>query len=133
MKAMNAKIPKCIVRGSRLEVCDNSGAKLAYLVSIKGSKTVKGRYPSGGVGDLVKVSIIKGSQDIRKQLVDAIIVRQTKEYKRPNGTRIKFNDNAVVVCKDEKGNPKGTVFKGPIAKEATDRWPAVSKIARIVV
>ena len=130
---MNAKIPKCIVRGSRLEVCDNSGAKLAYLVSIKGSKTVKGRYPSGGVGDLVKVSIIKGSQDIRKQLVDAIIVRQTKEYKRPNGTRIKFNDNAVVVCKDEKGNPKGTVFKGPIAKEATDRWPAVSKIARIVV
>ena len=116
-----------------MEVCDNSGAKIAYLVSVKGSKTVKGRYPSAGVGDLVKVSIIKGSQDIRKQLVDAIVVRQTKEYKRPDGTRIKFNDNAVVVCKDEKGNPKGTVFKGPIAKEATERWAAVSKVAKIVV
>ncbi len=133
MKAINAKIPKCIVRGSKMEVCDNSGAKIAYLVSVKGSKTVKGRYPSAGVGDLVKVSIIKGSQDIRKQLVDAIVVRQTKEYKRPDGTRIKFNDNAVVVCKDEKGNPKGTVFKGPIAKEATERWAAVSKVAKIVV
>jgi len=133
MKAINAKIPKCIVRGSKLEVCDNSGAKIAYLVSIKGSKTVKGRYPSAGVGDLVNVSIIKGSKEIRKQLVPGIVVRQTKEYKRPDGTRIKFSDNAVIICKDEKGNPKGTVFKGPIAKEATERWAAVSKIANIIV
>ena len=133
MKAINAKIPKCIVRGSKMEVWDNSGAKIAYLVSIRGSKTVKGRYPSAGVGDFVNVSIIKGSKEIRKQLVPAVVVRQTKEYKRPDGTRIKFSDNAVVICKDEKGNPKGTVFKGPIAKEATERWPAVSKIARIIV
>jgi ribosomal protein L14 len=47
--------------------------------------------------------------------------------------RIKFEDNAVVVLKDDKGNPKGTIFKGPIAKEACSRWPGVAKMARIIV
>ena len=133
MKAIKAKIPRCIVRGSKLQVCDNSGAKIAYLVSIKGSKTSKGRMPAAGVSDLVKVSIIKGDKSIRKQLVPGIVVRQTKEYRRYDGTRIKFKDNAIIICKDEKGNPKGTLFKGPIAKEATERWPAVGKLAKIIV
>ena len=70
---------------------------------------------------------------MRKQVVFAIIVRQRKEYKRPSGMRIKFEDNAAVVLKDDKGNPKGTMFKGAIAKEVTERWPAVAKIASIVV
>ena len=63
----------------------------------------------------------------------AVIVRQRKEYKRPSGMRIKFEDNAVVVLKDEKGNPKGTLFKGPIAKEAAERWPAIAKLSKIIV
>jgi large subunit ribosomal protein L14 len=133
MKAIKARIPRCIVRGSKMGVCDNSGAKIAYLISIKGSKTVKGRFPSAGVGDLVTVSIIKGDKSVRKQVMSAIVVRQSKEYRRLDGNRIKFNDNAVIICKDEKGNPKGTSFKGPIAKEATERWPAVSKLAKIIV
>lgn len=133
MKAISAKIPKALVRGSRIDVCDNSGAKKAYLVSVKGSKTRKGRYPAAGVGDLLKVSVIQGTQDVRKQLFSAILVRQRKEFRRPDGTRVKFEDNAVIICKDEKGNPKGTIFKGPIAKEAAERWPAVGKVARIIV
>ncbi len=133
MKAINAKIPGALVRGSRIDVCDNSGAKRVFLVSVKGAKTRKGRYPSAGVGDLLKVSVIQGSQDIRKQLVPAILVRQRKEFTRPDGTRVKFEDNAVVICKDEKGNPKGTIFKGPIAKEVPQRWPAVGKVAKIIV
>ena len=56
-----------------------------------------------------------------------------KEYRRPDGTRIKFEDNAAVVLKDEKGNPKGTILKGPIAKEATERWPGIAKLAGLVV
>ena len=70
---------------------------------------------------------------MRKQVVPAIVVRQKKEYRRKDGTRIKFADNAVIILKDEKGNPKGTIFKGPIAKEVADRWPAVAKVASIVV
>ena len=78
-------------------------------------------------------AVKSGKPDMRKQVVFAIVVRQKKEYKRVNGMRIKFEDNAVVVLKDEKGNPKGTIFKGPIAKEVADRWPAVAKIASIIV
>ena len=60
-------------------------------------------------------------------------MRQKKEYRRAEGIHISFEDNAAVVLKDEKGNPKGTIFKGPIAKEACDRWPGIAKLARIVV
>ena len=133
MKAIKSSIPKALGRGSRIETCDNSGAKLTYLISVKGGKTRQGRYPAAGVGDLVTVSVIRGNPEMRKQVVPAIIVRQKKEFRRQDGTRVKFEDNAVIVCKDEKGNPKGTIFKGPIAKEAADRWPALSKIASMVV
>jgi len=47
--------------------------------------------------------------------------------------RIKFEDNAAVVLKDDKGNPKGTIIKGPVAKEAADRWPGVAKLASIIL
>jgi len=133
MKSVKARIPKAIPRGSRIEVCDNSGAKLVFLISVKGSKTRKGRCPAAGIGDLIMVSVIKGTPEIRKQVVPAVIVRQKKEYRRPDGTRIKFEDNAVVITKDDKGNPRGTRFKGPIAKEVAERWPGISKLASIVV
>jgi large subunit ribosomal protein L14 len=133
MKKLSAKIPRTIVRGSKIEACDNSGAKIVYLISVKGSKTRKGRYPSAGVGDLIMVSVVKGTPEVRKQVMPAVIVRQRKEYRRPDGTRVKFEDNAVVVCKDEKGNPKGTIIKGPIAKEVAERWTAIGKLAKIMV
>ncbi|MBU1201690.1 MAG: 50S ribosomal protein L14 [Nanoarchaeota archaeon] len=133
MKAVKATITKGLNVGSYVETCDNSGAKLIKLVSVIGSKTVKGRLPAAGVGSLVLAAVKKGKPDMRKQVVFAVIVRQKKEYRRPNGTRIKFEDNAAVVLKDDKGNPKGTIFKGPIAKEACERWPGVSKIASIIV
>ena len=133
MRPVKAKIKRSLPIGTTMQTCDNSGAKIIRLVSVKGLKTVKKRPQSAGVGDLVMVSVIKGLKEIRKQLVPAVIVRQKKEYSRPDGTRIKFSDNSVVILKDEKGNPKGTIFKGPIAKEAAERWPGISKIANIVV
>ena len=133
MKQISSKIPRTIVRGSVIDVCDNSGAKKAYLISVKGLKTTKGRYPAAGIGDLINVSIIKGIPGIRKQVVPAVIVRQRKEFRRPDGTRVKFEDNAVVICKDNKGNPKGTTIKGPIAKEVAERWIAIGKVASIMV
>ena len=60
-------------------------------------------------------------------------MRQRKEFRRPSGIRVKFEDNAAVVLKDMKGNPKGTIFKGPIAKEVAQRWPAVAKVAKTVL
>ena len=116
-----------------IETCDNSGAKLLRLISVKGSKTVKGRSPSAGIGDLIQASVKKGRPDMRKQVVFAVIVRQKKEYRRADGTRIKFEDNAAVVVKDLMGNPKGTMIKGAIAKEVCTRWPLLSKIGSIIV
>lgn len=133
MKAIKAKITRGIPVGTVIETCDNSGAKIIRVFGVKGHKTVKGRRSAAGVGDFVIASVLKGKPGMKKQVVFAVIVRQKKEYRRPNGMRIKFEDNSAVVLKDDKGNPKGTIFKGPIAKEACDRWPAIAKIARIIV
>ncbi len=133
MKALKASMSKPLVHGSIIEACDNSGAKKLKVVSVKGSKTVKGRFPQCGIGDFIMVSVVKGNPTMRKQVVPAIVVRQKKEYRRPDGTRVSFEDNAAVVLKDDKGNPKGTIFKGPIAKEAAERWPGISKVAHMVV
>jgi len=132
MQPVKARIVKSLPVGTRMEVCDNSGAKIAKITSVKGHKTVKRRYAAAGVGDLVLVSVVKGKPGVRKQVLPAIIVRQKKSYRRYDGTRIKFEDNSCVILKDEKGNPKGTIFKGPIAKEAADRWPAIAKLASII-
>ena len=133
MKAIKCKMPKVFPLQAAVETCDNSGAKLLKIVAVKGHKTVRGRIPAAGIGDMVLASVKKGKLEMRKTVVLAIIVRQRKEFRRPDGMRIKFEDNAAVVLKDDKGNPKGTLFKGPIPKEVVDRWPAVGKIASIVV
>lgn len=133
MKAIKSNVTGALPTGSIIETCDNSGAKVIKIFTVVGKKTTKGKVPSAGVADLVMASVRKGKPDMRKQVVHAIIVRQKKEYRRPDGTRIKFEDNAAVVLKDEKGNPKGTMIKGAVAKEVTERWPAVAKISSIVV
>ena len=133
MQPIKAHVTKALPVGCRIETCDNSGAKIIRVFTVVGSKTVKGRISSCGVGDLVMGSVLSGRPDIRKQVVFAVVVRQKKEYRRIDGTRIKFEDNSVVVLKDDKGNPKGTIFKGAIAKEACERWPGIAKIASVVV
>ena len=133
MQAIKAKITKAIPVGSLVETCDNSGAKVVKIFTVIGSRTTKGKIPAAGVSDLVMVSVRRGRPDMRKQVFYAVIVRQKKEYRRADGMRINFEDNAVVVLKDDKGNPKGTIFKGAIAKEVCDRWPGIAKIASIVV
>ena len=133
MQPLKARVTRALPVYSRVETCDNSGAKIIKIFTVVGLKTSKGRIGSCGVGDLVQASVKSGRPDMRKQVVYAVIVRQKKEYRRADGTRIKFEDNAAVVLKDDKGNPKGTIFKGAIAKEACERWPGIAKIASIVV
>lgn len=133
MKALKATITRGLNHGAWIETCDNSGAKVVKLITVLRYKGRKGRQSAAAIGDLVQVAVKKGKPDMRKQVVFAVIVRQKREYRRLNGMRVKFEDNAVAVCKDEKGNPKGTIFKGPIAKEACERWPAIAKVASIIV
>lgn len=132
MKAVAARTTEGLNIGSRVLVADNSGAKLAKVVSVKGAKAKKGKQVSAKIADRVKVSVKKGVPDMKGQVFDAVVVRQKKPFRRLNGERVAFEDNALSIIKDEKGNPKGTQIKGPIAREVQQRWPQVAKIARIV-
>ncbi len=69
---------------------------------------------------------------MKGEVFDAVIVRQKKSWRRFTGERVCFTDNAVVLLKDDKGNPKGTQIKGPIAREVQERWKEVAKIASTV-
>jgi len=133
MKAIRANVTKGIQPGTYMETCDNSGAKIVKVTMVVGAKTGKGKRPSCGVGDLIQVAVKTGKQDLRTQVHYAIVVRQKKEYRRKNGVHIKFEDNSCIILKDNKGNPKGTLIKGPVAKEVTERWSPVAKLAKIVV
>ena len=133
MKGVKATITKALPVGAEVPTADNSGAKIIKIIAVKGHKTVKGRISAGGVGDFVVASVIKGTPEMRNKVVFATIIRQRKEFRRVDGTRVKFEDNAAVVFKDDKGNPKGTLIKGAVAKEACERWPGVAKLASIIV
>lgn len=132
MKAVRASITKALNVGSYLVCADNTGAKLLQIISVFGYKSVRKRQPKAGVGDMIKVTVKEGDVKIRKQVVNAVIIRQKAEYRRPDGMRISFEDNAAVIT-DDKGNPKGTEIKGPVAKEAVERFSGIGKIASIVV
>lgn len=133
MKSIKARA-RGLTIGSQVIACDNSGAKRVRIVAIKRrSKTVKGRNPSCGISDLIKVSVRKGEAKMKGKVFDAVVVRQKKEFRRMNGERVKFADNAVVLLKDQKGNPIGKLIKGPIAREVSERWPNVSKNAKVMV
>ncbi|MHC1624807.1 MAG: 50S ribosomal protein L14 [Methermicoccaceae archaeon] len=132
MEGLNAEITKCLNTGAKLICADNTGAKLLEIVAVKGYRGVKNRMPRAGVGDKCIVSVKKGSPEMRKQLVTAVIIRQKKEYRRPVGMRIKFEDNAAVIT-DENGIPKGSEIKGPVAREVAELYGKIASAATIIV
>ena len=133
MKSLASKVTRALQPESRVVACDNSGAKEIKMFSVKRGKSVKRRRVGAGIGDMIMGTVTKGRPDMMKQVVLAVVVRQRRPYRRPDGTRISFEDNAVVVSKDDKGTLSGTMLKGPIAKEACGRWPTIAKLAKIVV
>ena len=132
MKAISAKATAGLNLGAKMISSDNSGAKIIRIVSVKKGKGKKGKQGCAKIGDWVKVSVKKGIPDMKGKVFDAVVIRQKKAYRRLNGERIAFEDNAVAILKDDKGNPKGTQIKGPIAREIMERWPQVAKIASII-
>jgi len=134
MKYLKANVTKGLPIGASIDIVDNSGARIVQIISVKGYKTRTRMLASAGVGDLITGSAIAGKPDIRKKTVQAVIVRQKKEYVRQDGTRVRFEDNAGILLKDVRlGTPKGTTIKGPIAKEVAIRWPQVAKMASIIL
>ena len=132
MKSISAKATAGLNLGTIMIAADNSGAKIVKLVSVKKGKGRKGKQMNAKIADWVKVSVRKGVPDMKGKVFDAVVIRQKKPYRRLNGERVAFEDNAVAILKDDKGNPKGTQIKGPVAREINERWKQVAKIASIV-
>ncbi|MBI5148863.1 uL14 family ribosomal protein [Candidatus Pacearchaeota archaeon] len=133
MRAISARRVKALNLGALVHVADNSGARIARIIGVKRGKSRAGRQIACGIADWVKISVRKGLPEMKGQIFDAVIIRQRKSYRRLTGDRISFEDNAVALLKDEKGNPKGTQIRGPVAREVNERWPQVAKIATIVI
>ena len=132
MKGVAAKITRGLPTGAELECADNTGAQVVEIVGVRGLKTVHRRYPSAGVGDMVFVTVKKGKPELKRQVFPAIIIRQRMPYRRPDGSRIQFEDNAAVIVNPE-GELKGSAIKGAVAREAAERWPRVAAAAAIIV
>jgi large subunit ribosomal protein L14 len=105
---------------SRLRVADNTGAKVIMVIRVlKGSNA---RY--GTVGDVVVASVKAanpGGSVKKGEVVRAVVVRTAKEYTRPDGSTIKFDDNAAVILMANQNNPRGTRIFGPVARELREK------------
>lgn len=132
MKAISSNVTKGLTQKSRCTCADNSGAKIVEIISVMGFKGNKRMLPKAGIANIVNVVVKKGKPEIRKKVERAVVVRVKKEYRRPNGLRVKFEDNAVVLV-DEKGVPKASEIKGVIAKEVGERFPKIAGISSAVI
>ncbi len=125
-------ITKGLPVGSIVHCTDNTGARNLRIIQVIGYKGRLRRLPSAGVGDMVMVSVRRGAPDMRKQIFPAVIVRQAKLFRRPDGAWIQFEDNAAVIMTPE-GELKGSEIRGPVAREAAERWPRVASSSSIIV
>jgi len=132
MIGLSSKIPRALPAGAELTVADNTGAKTFRIITVRSLRGKRRKLPAAGVGDLIIGSAKKGKPDILHQVLKAVIIRQKKAYRRADGMRVKFADNACVIVDDE-GKPKGTEIKGPVAKEAVERWNKIAGNAKIVI
>jgi len=105
---------------SRIKVADNTGARELLVIHVTGGSTRK----YGGVGDIVVATVKSAAPQgsVKKSdIVKAVIVRTTKEWRREDGSSIRFDDNAAVILDVDGQNPKGTRIFGPVARELREK------------
>jgi large subunit ribosomal protein L14 len=105
---------------SRLKVADNTGARQIMCIQVMGGSGR--RYAR--VGDIITATVkqaVPGGSVKKGEVVRAVVVRVAKTYGRPDGSHIRFDDNAAVILADQWNNPKGTRIFGPVARELRER------------
>jgi len=127
-----AKVTRGLVAGSMLRCADNTGARTLRLVQVMGYKGRLRRYPSAAISDRITLSVRRGTPDMRKKIFQGVIVRQRRPFRRIDGVWVQFEDNAAVIITPE-GEMKGSEIRGPVAKEAAERWPRIASAASIIV
>ena len=121
-----------IPAGAVLVCADNTGARRIMIISVAEYRGRRRRLPFAGIGDMVNCRVTEGTEKLRNQVFQAIVVRQKKEFRRPDGSHIGFEDNAAVLTTPD-GDLKGTEIKDPVARESANKWPGVSAAASIVI
>ncbi|MCJ1337236.1 60S ribosomal protein L23A [Bachmanniomyces sp. S44760] len=145
--------------GAVMNCCDNSGARNLYIISVKGIGARLNRLPAAGVGDMVMATVKKGKPELRKKVMPAVVVRQSKPWRRADGVYLYFEDNAGVVLNgitwtdgeegsnvparnadardaqivNPKGEMKGSAITGPVGKEAAELWPRIASNSGVVM
>lgn len=125
-------VTRVLPLGAQINCADNTGAKILEIIMVQKIKTRSSRLPAAAVGDFVNVTVKKGPAELRKQVYGAVVIRQKYPIRRLNGVRVMFEDNAAVLVTPE-GEIKGTDIKGPVAAEASEKWPRVANLASMVV
>ncbi len=133
MRGIPGSVTRGLPKGARLDCVDNTGAKIVEIIMVPKLGGTHRRYPAAGVGDLITVSVKKGTPEMRRQILQAVIVRQRRPFKRADGTTVVFEDNACVIINQDDGEVKGSQIKGPVAREAAQRWPRISATANTIV
>jgi large subunit ribosomal protein L14 len=132
MEALKADVTQGLEKGSLINCADNTGARELKVISTHGYSGTLNRHPKAGIGDKVTVSVTKGTPEMRRQVLEAVVIRQRKPIRRPDGTRVQFEDNAAVVI-DDNEEPRGTEIKGPIAREVAERFGSIASTATMIV
>ncbi|WP_049998037.1 50S ribosomal protein L14 [Halococcus sediminicola] len=132
MEALSADVTQGLEKGSLVTCADNTGARELKVISVAGYSGVKNRHPKAGLGDKITVSVTKGTPEMRRQVLEAVVIRQRKPIRRPDGTRVKFEDNAAVVV-DDNEDPRGTELRGPVAREVAERFGSIASAATMIV
>ena len=115
MRGIAGKQTRGLPTMARLQVADNTGAKIAQIINVRKLGGTMRRYPAAGVGDLIKVSVKRGTPDTRRQMFNAVVIRQRRPFRRVDGTWVQFEDNACVIT-NEKGDVQGSDIKGPVSR-----------------
>jgi large subunit ribosomal protein L23e len=139
-----------------MSCADNSGARNLYIISVKGIGARLNRLPAAGVGDMVMATVKKGKPELRKKgglfllrisgrengqcadtdfletVMPAVVVRQSKPWRRADGVYLYFEDNAGVIV-NPKGEMKGSAITGPVGKEAAELWPRIASNSGVVM
>jgi large subunit ribosomal protein L14 len=132
MEALKADVTQGLEKGSLVNCADNTGARELKVISTHGYSGTLSRHPKAGIGDKVTVSVTKGTPEMRRQVLEAVVIRQRKSIRRPDGTRLQFEDNAAVIV-DDNEEPRGTEIKGPIAREVAERFGSIASTATMIV
>lgn len=130
--AQRARVSRGIPVGAIVKCADNSGARALRVIQVTGYKGRLRRVPAAGVGDMMTVSVRRGTPDMRRKIFQAVLIRQRKPYRRSDGVWVQFEDNAAVVMTPE-GDMRGSEIRGPVSKEAAEVWTRIASASSIIV